>query len=361
MRGRHNMHYTLANDYCERYGVPDLSLDEKKHIMSFWGKYGIKLADYSYHRMFYNITGIHDPRFVPDYIAGHVVYPYYNDHAYEYTWRDKNMFDRLLPEVPFPKTIAKCIRNRFLINNIFCSRNCTNMVIELIADAILSSNNNTIIIKPARHSGFGRGVKKYDIHDRGDVEVAVAEWESVSDFIIQEYIVQHSVLSSFNQSSTNMIRICSWRHGNTVDVLYAAARIGVPGALTDISFVNGEERVNIIGISKTGEFNNKILNQDGIKTADCAEEQRVPAWDRIISIIKANHLKIDNFDIVGWDFTVNEDLEPICFEWNVQWPGTVLYQYANGPLFGEHTEELLDFLNKSTNRENYIPCYLRFD
>lgn len=162
MRGRNLSHHELALRYCEKYHVPDLSADEKNEIIKYWHQYGIRLMDFSYHRMYYYVTGIHDPRFVPDYIAGHVVYSYYNDHAYEYTWRDKNMFDRLLPEIPFPYTYAKRIRGRFKIGNDYYSRNDFASAAKRVFDEIQSKEQRTIIIKPARQSGFGRGKKVYN-------------------------------------------------------------------------------------------------------------------------------------------------------------------------------------------------------
>ena len=155
-----------------------------------------------------------------------------------------------------------------------------------------------------------------------------------------------------------MLRICSWRQGNNVDILFAAARVGVDNSITDITFVNGEERVNIVGI-KNGYFTDRMIDQDGQFVRKLQGDIRVPAWDEIVEIIKENHLLIDNFDIIGWDFTVNNQGKPICFEWNISWPGTVLYQYANGPLYGDKTEEVFGFLKNEDNRFNYIPYYMR--
>ena len=117
MRGRARIHHELAYEYCEKFSPPELTAHEKKCISEYWSQFGIKIKDYSWHRMYYHVTGIHSPLFVPDYIAGHIVYAYYNDHAYEYTWRDKNMFDRLLPDVPLPYTYGKRCRGRYYLDS----------------------------------------------------------------------------------------------------------------------------------------------------------------------------------------------------------------------------------------------------
>ena len=361
-RGRARIHHELAREYCERNSVPALSEKQKECIRQYWKQYGISVNDFSWHQMYYYVTGSEDPRFVPDAIAGHIVYEFYNDHAYEYTWRDKNMFDRLLPGVPLPKSYAKCCRNRMQIQGkiyIFNDQNILGIARNMFGLVQADEDSDTIIFKPTRHSGFGRGVKKYQVKDINDLKTALEEWRGETDFIVQECIQQHEILASFNETSTNMIRVCSWRHGDKVDILFAAARIGLPGATTDISFINGVEQARVVGITRDGLFKEHVVDQEGKIVRRIPSDIKVPAWNKIVSIIKENHLQVDNFDIIGWDFTVNKASNPVCFEWNIQWPGTVLYQYVNGPLWGELTDDILQFLKDKKNQDNYVPCYMR--
>ncbi len=357
-RGFMQSHENIALCYCEKFSPPELSADEKKEILEYWAKFGIKIYDYNWHRMYYHATGIHDPRFIPDLVAGLVVYEYYNDRAFEPTWRDKNMFQRLLPDVPMPKTLGRRIRGRYLQDSIGYIDSLESFA-ETVWEAV--GPNKDIIIKNTRDTGFGKGVKKYHVSCYEDILSVLEQWCKVADFIIQSYVCQHDVLKSFNELSSNMIRICSWRHGNNVDIMFAAARVGVDDSFTDVSFVNGEERVNIVGITHDGYFKDKMIDQNGHFVKQLPGMIAVPAWDKIISVIKKNHLSIDNFDIVGWDFTVDETGEPLCFEWNISWPGTVLYQFANGPLYGDKTEEVFAFLNDEKTRYNYIPYYMKLN
>ena len=68
---------------------------------------------------------------------------------------------------------------------------------------------------------------------------------------------------------------------------------------------------------------------------------------------------MDNFDLIGWDFSVDEDGEPVCLEYNIQWPGTVAHQFVCGPYAGEKTDDLLSFLEDGTKRANYLPYYMQ--
>lgn len=358
-RGFAQPHEMLAKNYCERFDVPQLSQEEKEEITQYWAQFGIKITDFSYHAMYYHVTGKRDPRFVPDMIAGLVVYEYYNDSAYEDAWRDKNLFDRLLPDVPFPDTYGKCIRNRFMSKDgIYFARDEDG--IRNFAKAVWAAMGTAgeVIVKNSRDSGFGRGVEKFYVASENDAEIMLRQCEKRTNFIIQKRIVQHDALAAFNKSSTNMLRVCSWRHNDKVEILYAAVRAGIDGSITDVAFVDGVEMVRLIGVTPQGCFSTKMLDQDGICVKELPENVKVPGWEKIRSIIEKNHLYVDNFDIIGWDFTVDETGEPKCLEWNVQWPGTVFYQYVNGPLFGDKTEEVLSFLKNQKYRDNYVPYYM---
>ncbi len=361
-RGYCLSHEVLAQNYCSEFCVPDISEEEKNAITEYWSKFGISVTDYSWHRMYYHVTGIHDVRFVPDPVVGLCVYAYYNDRGYEDAWRDKNMFERLLPAIPFPTTLGKRIRGRFFVPKegyLPCGDESEKMFASLIYDLVKRYGYTHIIIKNTRDTGFGKNVGKYRISCVDDVLKALDEWSARENFIVQECIRQHDILASFNNSSTNMLRICSWRHGNKVDIMFAAVRCGIDGFATDVVFVNGKELVNLVGISKDGILDNKMLNQDGQFVRELPAGVKIPSWDKIVDIIKSNHLLLDNFDFVGWDFTIDSTGEPRCFEWNISWPGSVLYQYVNGPLYGDMTEEVFAFLNDEKNRDNYIPYYMR--
>ncbi len=359
-RGFVQAHELIAGKYCEKFSPPELTAGEKAEIDAYWAQFGIKIYDYNWHRMYYHATGLHDPRFIPDLVAGLVIYEYYNDHAFEDTWRDKNMFHRLLPDVPLPKELGYRIRGRFYHKELGYVSNTTEGEFAF-ANAIWETlgKEDDIIVKNTRHSGFGRGVKKYHITCVQDIFAVLKDWEQSTDYVMQVCVRQHKIFREFNESSTNMFRVCSFRHDNEVDILFAGARVGIPGSVTDVSFVDGQERVNLVGISNDGYFADKMLDQDGVVVRSLSKGVAVPAWEKIVKIIKQNHLLIDNFDIIGWDFTVDEDENPICFEWNISWPGTVLYQYANGPLYADKTELVLDFLKDEYNQFNYIPHYMR--
>ena len=68
--------YKLANTFLKNNPQPPLTISEKKEIDDFWAKYGVKYPDYSWFQMYYGVTGIHNPKFIPDPFVGGVLYAY---------------------------------------------------------------------------------------------------------------------------------------------------------------------------------------------------------------------------------------------------------------------------------------------
>ena len=351
--------FRLAKQYCKAHRVPDISEEEKKEIDKYWKNFGIKIRDFSWFRMYYYITGLHDPRFVPDDIAGLVVYPYYNNDKYKFAWRDKCYFDRLLPDVPMPETVCKRIRGRLFYDNRYHTESESEDCLARYLLDYCRKNACSLVVKPSKDTGLGKNVKKYAITLKEEAEELIKDWKSVKDFIVQRCIQQCPAMAFFNEDSTNMIRVYSWRHDDRVEILSATVRAGIPGHVTDVAFVDGIETVHLVGILPDGTVKNEMLNQDARLIWKWDDHFKLPSWEKIVSIVKTNHLYADNFDIIGWDFTIDNAEEPMCFEWNIVWPGTVFYQYTNGPFFGEYTDDVLAFLKEKEGQKKYLPFYMR--
>ena len=53
------------------------------------------------------------------------------------------------------------------------------------------------------------------------------------------------------------------------------------------------------------------------------------------------------FGLISWDFTVDQEENPVMIELNLRWCGLNFHQLHHGPLFGDRTTEIL---NKVTNK-----------
>lgn len=223
------------------------------------------------------------------------------------------------------------------------------------------AHSGEVIVKDAWDSGEGRGVKKYFLDGEKSALNLLHEWES-DNFLVQRVVKQHPVLAQFNESSLNVMRINTWIHNGKVEVLNCTLRFGIPGTVTDITTLDGEELVNVVAISGEGKLAHISYNQFG-QSRDISDRliagDQIPMWNEIINIAKKAHLELPHFGIVGWDMTVTPENEVVCIEYNIKRPGTVFYQYANGPFFGEYTDEVMSFLQDHSNQIKYIPKWMR--
>ena len=168
-------------------------------------------------------------------------------------------------------------------------------------------------------------------------------------------MVQHPFFAQFNESSVNILRIISWKHDGKVDILSVSVRFGIQGSYTDVAFIDGQEIVNVVGVDNKGEINGRWIGFDGNNNGITLDVKEIPNFDETLRVVREAHLKLPPFNLIGWDVTVDEDSRPVIIEYNVRRPGTILYQFANGPLAGEKTSSLLSFLKDKNLYDKYLP------
>lgn len=348
--------YAIAVAFLKEHPQPKLTSEEKKEIDAFWKEYGIKYPDYSWFEMYYGVTGIHDPRFIPDPIMGKICYPYYNFRTHLQGWDDKNVYEKLVPHATFPYSLCHCINGKFYDHkwNYYNRENFQQLADKIFLDL---GNDTNIVCKEACNASSGKEVKLIEIRSVGDILDIINNHNS-KNYIIQKKVTQHPFFNQFNPTSANIIRIISWRYDGVVNILSASIRYGIEGSFTDIAFVNGKEIVNVVGIDNNGYVKNRFFNLEGNNTDfPRLSERKVPSWDRLLEIVKNAHQDLLFFDFVAWDFMIDDKGNPICIEYNINWPGSILYQYAHGPLAGKYTAQFLDFLK--TTPSSTIPFLFR--
>lgn len=178
---KNRYYYQGANvyKYLQVNPMPQLSEQDKLEIDAYWKQFGIKFSDYSWFQWYYGITNVHDPRFIPPAVHAYVICPYYNNENFFLAWKDKNLFERFLPEVHFPKAYLKRINGRYFDSkgNYLCGR-------DAICEYMLSTwQDAKVIVKDTWDSGEGRGVAQYRIHDAKDVEQILEEWEKSNNYL----------------------------------------------------------------------------------------------------------------------------------------------------------------------------------
>ena len=335
--------YYNARRFLKDNPQPDISSVEKDEIDNYWHSFGIHFKDYSWFQMYYGVTGMHNPRFIPDPLAGYILYPYYNDQTMIAGWDDKNLYQELISSVHFPRALGHCVRGRLYDST--WNYYDKNTDLTRLSDKIFQRlDGNELIIKATRSTAAGKGVKKLIVKSAADIKNYLLS-NNLENFVIQEKVEQHPFFSQFNESSVNIIRIVSWRHNGTIKTFPACIRYGIKGSCTDVTFQKGKEIVNVVGLTEDGEINNRFATLDGLSTNECMINIKTcPSYKQMIESVINAHSHIIPFEVIGWDFTIDRNCMPICVEYNIVWPGTVVYQYANGPFAGRHSDEFLSCL-----------------
>lgn len=315
--------------------VQKLTSEEKKAADTFLQKYGFKKYSYSTHMLVKSVTGKFYPEIIPEELFKTKMISKFNDFQFKQILADKNYYNMFMPNCKFPKTLIHNIEGSFYDEKY-------NLLSEESAYEIIARYQN-VVIKPTNSSGFGKGVKlvtpsKEIFRKYGN------------NFIVQEKLHQHDFLSRLNESSCNVIRVNSVFINDTVYTLPAALRIGGVGDFTDNAKHKDGSGMIVVGLDKNGclgEFgyhsNGTHVDQTpgGIKFKGLV----LPNYDKMLEIAKREHTKFPQVRFIAWDFTLDKNGDVVVIEYNTKSPGSLYYQYVNGPLFGEHSDEILKFLS----------------
>ncbi|KGN98569.1 hypothetical protein HR11_08535 [Porphyromonas macacae] len=320
-----------------------LSTEQKKEIKKFYKRVWGKKVNTMYHE-YYIRNGLFSPNYIPvDLYRSKIVYRL-NDFRMKDAYVDKNIFEKIFGNmIKHPKTILRRINGLYYNGNY--------QTIKEEEAIILCSNLSNVIIKPSIETTNGDRVKLISIKD-GVIEQSkqsLIELFTVygKHFIIQKQVEQHDSLFSLNPSSTNTIRILTYRREETKEIvpLYSALRIGRKGKIVDNVGSGGfSVKISSDGVlQKYGYSIGYSLPFEYTDTGIKLEGYRLPFFERIIHVCKELHNQLPYFDLAGWDISIDKGGEPVLIEWNVS---PDLLQSA-GPAFREYTEEILKRVRKS--------------
>lgn len=342
--------------------VAKLSKEQKAQVQRYYKRvYGKKLPDFLWHEYYYSVTGVFSEKYIPNYIIEELqswMYNYYLTQAYD----DKNLYYVLFPETCQPKAFLQRINGFYYLEgkNVIESEALT-AVCEL----------GEAIIKPTFCSNSGRGVKKINLHGGIEQRLHISVKELVDsykgDFVIQECIKQHPKLSDLCSTSVNSIRVLSWRKDTEPIIVYALMRMGKQGSEIDNTTAGGLVcRIRDNGfLDKYAYSSHPTQRVEDNGSGLVFENYQVPCFDKIIRKAKELHLLMPHFEMIGWDFTVNENSDVVFIEMNAPF-GYVLHQIAAGPGFGNLTDEIIqtyinpDFMinTKSSSNAKITPPFL---
>ena len=189
--------YRYEIKYRNKINKCKISSKEKKDIRAYWKKY---TKDYKIdaHKFYIDENGCRNPRFIPDDIFAQYIEQYFNNAKLATAFADKNYFDLLLKGYKMPKTLVHYINGTFLDEN-YKVIDC-----EEAIDILLKSKK--FVVKESIGSSGGVGVKVFESCNYKTIKDLI-ENNTNLNLIFQERIEQCYILSKFNKSSINTIRV----------------------------------------------------------------------------------------------------------------------------------------------------------
>ncbi len=304
----------------------------RNNVVKYWKPYGIRPK-----RFWYNIygqsEGAYNPRYIPDSIWYKYIIPHFNHILLRTAYSGKATYDRVFPGVKKPEMVVKNICGVFYTeDNVLISKE------EAIA---LCKKEENLIFKPAIDSGEGRSVNFFEKDKMPEDTVDKYFEQFVSNFVVQRLVKQHPDLARINPTSLNTVRAISFFFNDKVYILSAQLRMGVNGSRVDNFAAGG----TACSIKPDGWLEEKALTrqytwEDAHPNGLKFKEIKVPSYDRIIETIKKMHTQMPFFRLIGWDFAVDDQGDPVFIELNIKMAQN---QIGSGrPAFGDLTEEVLE-------------------
>ena len=89
-----------------------------------------------------------------------------------------------------------------------------------------------------------------------------------------------------------------------------------------------------------------LKTQESIKSHPSGfvfKDKKIPYFEKVVEAAFSQHYRIPYCKLAFWDFSIGKDGTPILIEVNI--PGQIVsHQFNNGPLFGEYTDRVLDYV-----------------
>lgn len=310
----------------------------RSQVVPFWEKYGVKPK-----KMWYDLycfkDAKYDPRYIPEDIYWKKVYPAFNKPSFRQAYTDKCFYNQLFPYLKQPRIILRNSNNCFFDG-------AGNIISFAQAKSLLESEQR-FVIKPSIYSGEGVDIFFYEKDNNSNIDFQDLMKSYASNYIVQEVVAQHETLASIHPQSLNTIRVISFLFQGEAHISSSILRMGVAGSRLDNVSTGGLA----CPILPDGTLEKEAMDKQSQWTTShpggaIFAEIKVPSYQRILDAVRRAHKDIPHFRIIGWDFSIDENEDPVFIEYN---GAPAMNQVSCGPLFGNLTESVLDtiFLNET--------------
>lgn len=318
-----------------------LTIEEQQQIKKTWGGVA-KLSEISFREfeMFKHVKGF-DARFLTHSHYLPIIARLLNDYRYTKIFEDKGLLGYIKPScIRFPKCYVRRIACDYYNNDM------RQISFEQAIEACVDQEE--LFIKPSRETSGGKGTKLLSLRNHSLKErkklIRNELLGKTTEYVIQECIHQHPIMAQFNSTSVNTLRITTLMLNGRFTLGSIILRCGKDGSTVD-NWGAGGLLVNVTPDGKVNSVAHDIYLNEYNSNGECIfADCIIPQMPEILKRIEKCHS--EDFAIckfIGWDIAIDQDGNPIIIELNSSQPGVIGEQLVAGPIFGDRTQEVIDY------------------
>jgi len=328
------------------YSGVELSEEQKTAIDQLYlENYGERIP-HTWHRHCMAFSGTFDPYYFPELLYIPEFERFMNiELEYPQVLRDKNFLPLIASSVgvKMPRTLFSCTAGLY--------RDGDARVIRREQALSLLENIGPAFVKPTVETGQGKSCCIIEM--RGGVDVRTGKSagqllaELGSDFALQEIARCHESLRAIYDGCLNSFRVITYRWRDEIIHMPLILRFGQGGAYLDNFHAGGM----LVGVTDEGILleNAFVEFENGFRahpdTGLVFKGHRIAHVPEMIQAALQMHEAVPQIGCVNWDFTVDDQGEPLLIEANTMGGSPWAIQMAHGrSIFGERTPEVLRWM-----------------
>lgn len=325
-----------------------LTAEQEQAIDAFYFSHYGQKVDHTCHRTYAAYSGKFSPAFITEDIYIPELDHFLNIfNTYNSVFEDKNVMPHLAKSVGVktPKVLFSRVKGFYL--------DAENQ--PTTCDKVLEAlhNHGRLFIKPSVDSMGGRSCVLAEIKEGIDVKSQQPLVEILQqmgdDFVVQECLVCHESLREIYPKSVNTFRVFTYRWKDQIYMAPSVIRMGKGGMDVD----NATQGGIFAGIKEDGQLYDYAITKYGQRyyehpdTALRFEDCKLSLFPKVIDAAMKLHHALPQVGVSNWDLTLDADGDVVLIEGNLRCGSPWLSQMSTGlPFFGEHTAEMLKWLQK---------------
>lgn len=279
------------------------------------------------------ISGKGDPGIIPEEVFQADIEPSLNSHPEAHFLANKSLYSHWFDGGLFPENLLHNIDGEVI------DKDYRSVSDEKLED-IVQTFEYPVIMKPNLDSWGGNKIRFIENYDS-----LLRNMKDEKNFVVQEKIIQHELLSRLHPPSLNTVRVYLYKSikDNVTHIVNIAQRMGNGGALDNVasgglvSLVNEDGKMHGYALDRYGE-KYETHPVTGLKF-----NQDLPEFEKMKSL--AIHIASNMFQlrVVGLDLCYDSKGHWKVIEINTKGHSIRFAQYAGKPFFGPLTEEVINY------------------